>query len=527
VSEQLALLPEYLSAHVRLTLAALAAGVLLAVPLGVVVSRSRALETPVLALASVIQTVPALALLAVMVPLLSALGLPGIGTLPAFLGLVLYSLLPIVRNTVTGLHGLDPAVLEAARGLGMTRGQRLRHVELPLALPVIVAGVRTATVWTVGMATLSTPVGAPSLGNYIFSGLQTRNTAAIVTGCVAAALLALALDGLVRAAVVGVSAPRRGLLTVAALLLLALAGWAFTPTGWTRGRAPSRAIVVGAKTFTEQYVLAEILAGTVQARTGRPTRTLTSLGSTVAYDALRRDEIDLYVDYTGTLWATVMGRKGPGGSRREVEEEVRRWLLDEARVTLVASLGFENAYCFAVRRDTATRLGLRSLADLARHARDLSLASDYEFFAREEWRAVEAAYGLGFRERRTMDPSLLYQAIGAGQVDVITAYSSDGRIEALGLVTLADERHAIPPYDAVVLAGARLVREAPDVVAALRSLNGAIDVAAMRGLNRLVDEQGQSPAAAARGFLERGGRRVGSSGAPTSPAATVPSSRRR
>jgi osmoprotectant transport system permease protein len=502
VSEQLAHLTEYLSAHVRLTLAALAAGILLAVPAGVLVRRMRTLEAAVLALAGVVQTVPALALLAVMVPLLSGLGLPGIGTLPAFLALVLYSLLPILRNTVTGLHGLDPAVLEAARGLGMTRGQRLRAVELPLALPVIVAGVRTATVWTVGMATLSTPVGAPSLGNYIFGGLQTRNTAAILTGCVAAALLALVLDGLVRAVAVGLSSRRRGVLAGAVLCLLALAGWAWT-AAWTRGASTSRPILVGAKTFTEQYVLAEILARTVEARTGRPARTLTSLGSTVAFDALRRDEIDLYVDYTGTLWATVMGRKGPGASRRDVEGEVRRWLLDEAGVTLVASLGFENAYCFAVRRETAAHLGLRTLGDLASHAGEISLASDYEFFAREEWRAVEAAYGLSFRERRTMDPSLLYAAIAAGSVDAITAYSSDGRIEALGLLVLEDDRHAIPPYDAVVLASKHLAREAPDVLAALRDLEGAIDVARMRALNRMVDEEGRSPAQAARAFLGR------------------------
>jgi osmoprotectant transport system permease protein len=290
---------------------------------------------------------------------------------------------------------------------------------------------------------------------------------------------------------------------VGALLgLLALAFWAWTPRGTDNAGPTARPVVVGAKTFTEQYVLAEVLSGVVRAKTGRPTRTLTSLGSTVAFDALRRGEIDLYVDYTGTLWATVMGRKGPGGSRREVEDEVRRWLAERAGVTLVASLGFENAYCFAVRRETAGRLGLRSLGDLGRHGALLSLASDYEFFAREEWRAVQAAYGLAFRERRTMDPSLLYQAIDAGQVDAITAYSSDGRIAALGLVVLEDERHAIPPYDAVVLAGPRLAREAPDVRAAVRSLEGAIDVATMRGLNRMVDEQGLSPAAAAHSFLK-------------------------
>ncbi len=501
LSEQLALLPEYLSAHVRLTLAALAAGTLVAVPAGILAHRVRRLEGPVLGVAGIVQTVPALALLAVMVPLLSGLGLPGIGTLPALLALVLYSLLPILRNTVTGLHGLDPAVLEAARGVGMTPSQRLRLVELPLALPVIVAGIRTATAWTVGMATLSTPVGAPSLGNFIFSGLQTRNSAAILTGCVAAAGLALVLDLLVRTIARGCALQRRRPIVLALLGLAALAAWAFAPAPRVARGAVGRTLVVGAKTFTEQYVLAEILAGTVHERAHHGARTLSSLGSTVAFDALRRDEIDLYVDYTGTLWASVMGRTDAGPGRQEMEDALRRWLQDEAGVTLVARLGFENAYCFAVRRETAERLELRTLSDAARHAGELSLASDYEFFARQEWRSVEARYGLAFRDKRTMDPSLLYQAIASGQVDAITAYSSDSRIRTLDLVVLEDEKGAIPPYDAVVLASPRLARESPEVLAALRTLDGAIGIDTMRALNGRVDEGRETPAAAAESFL--------------------------
>jgi osmoprotectant transport system permease protein len=505
VSDQLALLPEYLSAHVRLTLLALAAAVLLAVPAGVLVSRVRALEAVVLGLAGVIQTVPALALLAVMVPLLAALGLPGIGVLPAFLGLVLYSLLPILRNTVVGLRSLDPAVIEAARGVGMTPRQRLVQVELPLALPVVVAGIRTATVWTVGMATLSTPVGATSLGNYIFAGLQTRNSAAVLTGCVAAAGLALVLDGLVFSAAAGLRARRRARVAAAALGLLALGAWAWSqgPRGDASRVRRVRAVRVGGKTFTEQYVLAEILARTIRSHTGREAAVLAGLGSTVAFDALVRDEIDVYVDYTGTLWSTVMGRSGPGSPRAVLLEEVRRWLGERHGVVLAAALGFENAYCFAVRRETAEALRLRSVSDLARHAATLTLASDYEFFSREEWRAVEREYGLAPRERRTMDPSLLYQAIAARQVDVITAYSSDGRIASLDLVTLADDRSAIPPYDAVVLVGPRVAREIPEVVTALRGLEGSIDEARMRALNRQVDEQRWSPKAAAEAFLAR------------------------
>ena len=206
----------------RLTLAALLLGAALAVPAGILVSRVPRLEGLVLGLAGVVQTVPALALLAVMVPLLSSLGLSGIGFLPAFLGLVLYSLLPILRNTVTGLAGIDPAVREAAEGVGMTPAERLRIVELPLALPVILAGLRTATVWSVGMATLSTPVGAPSLGNYIFSGLQTRNYDAVLVGCAAAALLALGLDALLRILARGYSERRPALVLAGGAILLAV-----------------------------------------------------------------------------------------------------------------------------------------------------------------------------------------------------------------------------------------------------------------------------------------------------------------
>jgi osmoprotectant transport system permease protein len=501
VRDQLALLPEYLSAHVRLVLAALVAGVLLAVPAGVMVTRRRRLEALVLGLAGVIQTIPALALLAVMVPLLSGVGLEGIGVLPAFLALVLYSLLPILRNTVTGLHGVDAAVLEAAQALGMTPSQRLWRVELPLALPVIVAGVRTAAVWTVGMATLSTPVGATSLGNYIFGGLQTRNSAAVLVGCAAAAGLALVLDGLIRSVARGV-AERRWLAPAAAIAgLVAIAVWAATPQAPAGGSAGERAVRIGAKTFTEQYVLADILAGTIREATGRPTRTLASLGSTVAFDALVRNEIDLYVDYTGTLWATAMRRRGPAPSRAAVLSDVRRWLEERHGVRLAARLGFENAYAFALRRSEADALGVRTLSALVPHAPRMVLASDYEFFSREEWRSVERTYGLAFRQRRTMDPSLLYQAIAARQVDVITAYSSDGRIDASGLVTLEDDRGAIPPYDAVVLASPRLSREAPDVVEAVSRLEGEIDVARMRALNRMVDEDGRTPSEAARAFL--------------------------
>ena len=498
MNEQLALLPVRLTAHLQLTLAALGLGIAVSVPAGLLAHRFRRLENPVLAVAGVIQTIPSLALLAVMVPLLAAAGVSSIGYLPALIGLLLYSLLPILRNTVTGLAGVDPAMVEAARGVGMTDGQRLLRVELPIALPVILAGIRTSAVLTVGTATLSTPVGATSLGDYIFSGLQTRNFVAVLVGCAAAAVLALALDALVRWIGESVRRRRRRQLAAALACVAAVFGW----TGWTAAKGAfggaEPPVRIGAKTFTEQYILSEILARTVQARTGREVEIVSSLGSSVVFDALRAGEIDAYVDYSGTIWATVMKRSDTA-SREEVLREVERYLGEEHGIVVAARLGFENTYALALPRAKAESLRVRKLSELAAVAPKLSIGGNYEFFGRPEWKSLVSTYGFAFEEQRGMDQAILYQAVGTGAVDVASAFSTDGRIAAYDLTVLEDDRAAIPPYDAMVLVS----RSAgPEVIAAVETLEGAIDADRMRAMNRDVDEKGLAPANVAKSFLE-------------------------
>jgi osmoprotectant transport system substrate-binding protein/osmoprotectant transport system permease protein len=504
VNEQLALLPRYLTAHLELTLFSLLIGVSLSVPLGVLSARSPRLERPVLLAASLVQTVPSLALLALMVPLLAALGLPSIGKVPAFVALVLYSVLPVLRNTVTGLTGIDPALVEAARAVGMTRREQLLRVDLPLALPVIVAGIRTAASWTVGMATLSTPVGGVSLGNYIFSGLQTRNFTAVLVGCVAAALLALSLDALARLALVGLERRRRAPLIASLAGFSALSLFALVSLVAGAVRSGPAPVVIGAKTFTEQYILAQVMAQTIAQKANAPTSIKESLGSTVAFDALANGDIDAYVDYSGTLWATILHKSG-SADRARVLAETREFLAQNYGIRLVGALGFENAYALAVRRSRARELGLTSIADLAPHAARLSIGGDYEFFQRPEWKALVERYGLSFREQRSMDPSLMVDAVARGTVDVISAFSSDGRILADDLVLLRDDRGAIPPYDAVLLVGKRLASERPEVLQALGSLTGRIDPDSMRAMNLEVDSKHVSPRDVARKFVE--GRR--------------------
>ena len=501
MADQLALLPEYLTAHVQLTLVALLLSTAISLPLGVIISRTPWLEQPALGVAGVIQTVPSLALLAIMVPILAGFDLPSIGFLPAIIGLTLYGILPVLRNTVTGIAGVDVALKEAARGVGMTTWQQLGRVELPLAMPVIVAGLRTATVWIVGVATLSTPVGATSLGNYIFSGLQTRNYTAVMVGCVAAAGLALVLDGLVLAVETGVRNRRKGVVAIAgglgAILYLFTALTLATPHLTDR----ERPVVIGAKTFTEQYILSAILAEWIEQETGRSTTLMQSLGSMVAFDALDAGDVDLYVEYSGTLWANEMNRGAESASRAQVLDGVEQFLTEQHGMTLVARLGFENAYALAVRREDARRLGLSRIGDLRPHAARWVLGGDYEFFARPEWQAIRRGYALEFAELRTMDSTLMYQAAAQEDVDVISAFSSDGRIRAYDLMVLEDDLGAIPPYDAVVLASRRLSEDEPLVTAAVAALDNRITVDLMRELNLAVDEDGELPAAVAERFV--------------------------
>jgi|TARA_B100001964_G_scaffold245153_1_gene330276 osmoprotectant transport system permease protein len=502
VSEQLALLPAYLTGHVQLTLVALLLGTVISVPVGIVATRVRWLEQVVLGAAGIIQTVPSLALLAIMVPALAAIQVQSIGYLPAIIGLTLYSTLPILRNTVIGIAGVDPAYTEAAKGVGMTQSQQLWWVELPLAMPVIVGGLRTSTVWVVGMATLSTPVGATSLGNYIFSGLQTRNYTAVMVGSVVAALLAQLLDGLIRVLEEGVRFRRSGLVAAALGVLSAL----YLFAGVTLARQfvaedESERIVIGSKPYTEQYILSEIISGQVTAETGLNATVLQSLGSTVAFDALRSGDLDVYVDYSGTIWATILRREANTENRGQILGEVERLLTKDYGVHVVGALGFENTYALAMRSVDVKELRLQRISDLVPHASRLVFGSDYEFFGRPEWVSLQARYGLSFDREVTMDPSLMYQAVAQQDVDVITAFSTDGRIVALGLTTLEDDRNVMPPYDAVILVSDRLVSDQPRVVAALGGLVGAIDLNLMRAMNLAVDEGGRTPRSVAEEFL--------------------------
>ena len=332
----------------------------------------------------------------------------------------------------------------------------------------------------------------------------------LLVGVVAAAALAIILDTLLGAAEHALAGrSKRRALVPAALLAVLVIAVALLPRA-TGGTAPAPAsgpraahaeaithVRIGGKTFTEQYILVELLRQRL-AQVGVAADVAQRLGSTVVFDALTHGDIDVYVDYSGTLWTNALKRSS-GTPRWQVLAEIAGWLATDFGVRSLGPLGFENTYALAVRRDTAERLGLHTLADLGAHP-DLSIGGDYEFFGRAEWASVQHAYGLAFARTASFDPALLYEALAHEQIDVISAFSSDGRIAAYKLVVLADPRGALPPYDAMILLGRRVAGD-PRIACALASLH--VDVDQMRQANAMVDRDGKPARDAAAWLLDR------------------------
>ena len=494
------------AAHIVLAASAIGLGIIVALPLAVWASRSRPVARITLGFASLVQTIPALALLALFFPILLSLravfgeDLPTLGFLPALLALALYALLPILRNAVTAQANLDPQVLEAADGVGMTGWQKLRLVEAPLSAPFIMAGIRTASVWTIGAATLATTIGQPSLGDPIFAGLQTQNWALVVAGCLASAGLALVADWLLWWIERGIDERKRWK-WAGSLALVAIG--VVTALSYQTGGDDEDTIVIASKQFSEQYILAQLI-GARLAEAGYSVEYRDGLGSAVVHSAVASGSVDISVDYTGTIWTNEMKREDNPG-REAMYEAIVEWEESNTGIRVLGRLGFENAYAFAMRADRAAELGVRTLEDVVPIAPRLTVGGDPEFFERPEWVAVRDAYGMRFGETRNFSPTFMYNALKSGEADMISAYTSDGRIAADRLVVLEDPREALPSYDAMLMLSPRIAQD-ERLVGALEPLIGAITVEDMREANFAVDREGEgkmSPADAARMLAER------------------------
>jgi osmoprotectant transport system permease protein len=491
----------FVGQHVLLVAVSTAVAVAIGVPLGILAAWRPRLAAPLVAVANVVQTIPSLAMFGFLLPV-PLLG--GVGARAALTVLVLYALLPIVRSTLVGITGIDRSVREAGVAMGMTPRELLWQLELPLALPSIIAGVRVAAVIGVGSATIAAAIGAGGLGQYIYRGLSMVDTTVILAGAIPAALLALIVDGgllwLGRQLT-----PRRRTATGRAALTLAggLAVLALTASVVMTAHASS-VIVVGSKNFTEQLILGEIVAQTIERDTGLRVRRQLNLGGTLICDrALLGGDIDVYVEYTGTALQAIFHRP-PSNDREIVTDTVRSLYADSGR-TLLPPLGFDNTFAILVRGSDARERGLRTIDDAMRVAPKWRAAFGYEFLERPDgFIGLAKAYSLTFRgPPEAMDLALTYRALASGQVDLIAGDSTAGLIKSLDLIQLEDNRHYFPPYDAVPVARSTTLLRYPQVRKALEGLAGRISAEDMREMNFTADSERVNPDEVARRFLNR------------------------
>ena len=494
--------------HVVLVFTSIVIAVVIGVPTGIALTRYQSLRGPILGIANIMQTIPSLALFGFLIPL-PFIG--GIGEKTALIALVLYSLLPIIRNTVTGVLGVDPAVREAAVAMGMTDGQVLRQVELPLAMGVIVTGIRVATVIAVGVTTIAAAVGAGGLGVYIFRGLRQYDNNLLLSGAISAALLALIADfllGLVEQKFSFDGSGRR--LTVVQKILLALIG-VVVLSGVIVGLrtknesqiSQTKRVVVASKDFTESLILAEIAAQMLEAR-GVSVERQFELGGNLPHEALLSGKADLYPEYSGTAYAAILHHT-PISDPRKVYDQVKQDYSTTFNLDISAPLGFENTFAMLIRGEDARRLKLKTISDAAPYTPQWRAGLGQDFMSRADgFPGFSKTYELKFREVREMDLSLTYIALSSHQVDLIAGNSTEGRISKLGLVQLEDDRHYFPPYEAIYIVRRGLT---PEVNEVLSKLANAISTEEMRQLNYEVDGNKRDVKEVVREWITKTGRK--------------------
>ena len=501
-----------LSQHLVLVLTSTLIAVVIGIPTGILLTRNRFLRTPVLGLANIMQTIPSLALFGFLIPL-SFIG--GIGARTATVALVVYALLPIIRNTVTGILGVDRNVREAAIAMGMTSQQILWQVELPLAMSVILTGVRVATVISVGVATIAAAVGAGGLGVYIFRGLRQYDNNLLLAGAVPAALMALAADfslGLLeqhfsveaKGKKSGRSVVRRALILAVAAAIIAFIGYSL----WISARshqsasASTEKITIGSKDFTESILLAEIAAQMLEAK-GVTVERQYELAGNLSHEALLGGRIDLYPEYTGTAFTAILHHQ-PISDPKAVNEQVKKEYAEKFKVATSESLGFENTFAILIRGEEARRLHLKTISDAVPHALNWSAGFGQDFITRADgYPGLARTYGLQFRSPpQDMDLSLTYIALASHKVDLIAGNSTEGRIAALDLVQLEDDRHYFPPYEAIYFVRQDTLDRVQKLRDVMASLAHAISPEEMRHLNYEVDGNKRRPAEVVQEWLK-------------------------
>lgn len=495
--------------HIKLTAISVSVAMLIGIPLGILICYARSASQPVLGVANLIQAIPSMALLGFMIPFL------GIGTVPAVVAVTLYSLLPIIKNTYTGISNINAQTVEAARGIGLTRFQVLWKVQIPLALPVIMAGVRISAVTAVGLMTIAAFIGAGGLGYLVFSGIRTVNNNQILAGAIPACILALGVDAFA-AMIESMATPRNirdkkdaGSNThkkaIVAIAALAIAG-IFIYTNMLGGVKGDKVIRVASKDYTEQIIIGHMVSDLIEYNTDiKVDRKMVLGGTQVCFSALRSNNIDMYVEYSGTAYSDTLAYP-PISDMQRVYDTVKRDFADKFNIVVLKQLNFNNTYALAVTQEDAKKYNLHSISDLKSVASNMKTGTTFEFLNRDDGiRGIQKVYGFKFKESVALDGSPRYAALVNRDVAVIDAFSTDGLLKKFNLKVLEDDKQFFPPYYAMPIVRGETMEQYPELAPLMDKLGSVLNNDVMMDLNYQVDEQQKEPNVVAREFLKKQG----------------------
>lgn len=499
--------------HIELTLFSVILAIVIAVPLGILISYLKKLTKPVLGVANIVQAIPSLALLGFAIPFL------GIGSRPAIFMVILYSLLPIIKNTYTGIQSIPSQTIEAATGIGMSKAQILLKVQIPMALPIIMAGVRISAVTAVGLMTIAAFIGAGGLGYLVYSGIRTSNNMQILAGAIPACILALIIDtfmGVLERIVVpkglavgngnGQKPVRKTTKVIVGILAFCLL-FASIGSRVLSSFQKTEALKIGSSDMSEQLIVANMYADMIEAKTDYEVERNLSLGGVqICFSALQSDEINMYVDYTGTLYGDVLKQPSNNDSE-DVYQKSKKMLKEQYNFDLLDQTNFNDTYTFTVRKDTAKEYGLKTVSDLEKVSSKLTITPTLAFNNRKEaLPGVKSKYpNMNFKKNIAMDGATRYVALANKESEVVDAYSTDGMISYYDLVVLEDDKQYFLPYYGVPVVNDHFMKEYPDAIPVINELSNHLTTQVMQKLNYEVDVNKKEPADVAHAFLIKEG----------------------
>lgn len=480
-SERFEFFMKLLLEHIEISLISIVLAVIIGGILGVLISEFAKFSKPTLSLVNFIYTIPSISMLGFLIPF------SGIGNTTAIIALTLYALLPMVRNTHTGITNVEPALIEAARGMGSTDSQILFKIKLPLAFAVVMSGIRNMVIMTIALTGIASFIGAGGLGVAIYRGITTNNSAMTIIGSLLIAILALVVDFLLgvfeKKSMQNAKIFNKTLGIFTLIIILGIFSYLLKP-------AQKDVINIATKPMTEQYIMGEMLKTLIEQDTKLSVKLTEGVGGGTSniMPGMQSGEFDLYPEYTGTGWNMIL--KKDGLYTENFFKQMQKEFKKDFSMQWISMYGFNNTYGIAVHKNVAKKYDLRTFSDLSKVSNLLIFGAEYDFFERKDgFEALAHTYDFHFKSTTDLDIGLKYQAMSEKKIDAMIIFTTDGQLSSDEIVVLKDDKHFFPSYLSGNIIRNETLLAHPELKKTLEKLNNIISDIEMAELNFKVESE--------------------------------------